>query len=445
MPSEQTTAPDDGSSVPVAVLGAGLTGMSAAHHLRAANHRCRIFEKLAWPGGHAVTIEEQGYRFDRTGHLLHMQDDAMRDLALGWIGPDHSWLERRSVVWSQGVYTRYPFQANAHGLPPAVAHACVMGFLEARANPPATPPSNFEEYCYATFGKGISEHFMIPYNARLWGVSPKEISASWCERFVPVPTVDDVVAGAVGLVDRELGYNKRFIYPNRGIGQLSDGMAAALGDVELSRSVRHIDTAARQLVFDDETVRYQVLVNSAPLPTLVGLCRDAPDEVVQAAARLRCSHLYYLDVALKRPCGQPYHWVYVPESKYPYYRVGCYSHFSREMAPQNTSCLYVELVDRAEPDLDRLLPQVAAGLVEMGMIDAAEDIAFVRVRRIDHAYVIFDHAYDASRELVQRFLATRNIVSSGRYGAWNYSSMGDAMRFGRDAATRAGELLQEMP
>src|ERR1039458_2428152 len=36
-------------------------------------------------------------------------------------------------------------------------------------------------------GAGISKHFMIPYNERLWGVSPSEITAAWCSRFVPLP------------------------------------------------------------------------------------------------------------------------------------------------------------------------------------------------------------------------------------------------------------------
>ena len=33
-------------------------------------------------------------------------------------------------------------------------------------------PTNFEEYCLRHFGAGISKHFMIPYNEKIWGVSP---------------------------------------------------------------------------------------------------------------------------------------------------------------------------------------------------------------------------------------------------------------------------------
>jgi len=154
------------------------------------------------PGGHVITREDAGYRFDMTGHLLHLRDPDIRALALSWIGDD--WLEeqRRSMIWSNGTYTRYPFQANTFGLPPAVAYECLHGFLKAHFAQEKPPPKNFEEFCLQHFGEGISRHFMIPYNARLWGVHPREITADWCSRFVPLPRLEDVLAGAMPWIPR---------------------------------------------------------------------------------------------------------------------------------------------------------------------------------------------------------------------------------------------------
>ena len=70
-----------------------------------------------------------------------------------------------------------------------------------------------------------------------------------------------------------------------------------------------------------------------------------------------------------------------------------------------------------------------------------EAIVFARVRRIDHAYVIFDHDHYPALEAVQEFLTSHRILSAGRYGGWNYSSMGDALAFGRQAAERAAGML----
>jgi protoporphyrinogen oxidase len=429
------------SATPVAVLGAGLTGMSAAFHLGRAGVAHRIFERRAIPGGHVITREDSGYRFDLTGHLLHLRDPETRALALSWIGDDWLEIQRRSMIWSNGTYTRYPFQANTFGLPPAVAYECLHGYLTAHYAPAKAPPRNFEEFSLQHFGEGISRHFMIPYNTRLWGVRPDEITADWCSRFVPLPKLEDVLAGAVGLNDRELGYNVRFVYPRFGIGALSAGLARAVPQIELGKAPLSIDWRRRELHFQDETVRYEALISSAPLPVLLGLCADLPGAVAEAATRLRCTHLYYLDVALNGPCNKPLHWVYVPEAKYPFYRVGCYSNFSPAMAPPGKANLYVELADRTEPDMQKLLPEVAAGLVEMGLIDVPEAVRFARLRRLDHVYVIFDHAYFASLEVIRPFLASANIVSTGRYGGWNYSAMEDALRFGHTASDEAVRIL----
>jgi protoporphyrinogen oxidase len=431
--------------VPVVVVGAGLTGMSAGIELGRRGIEHRILEKAAAPGGHVVTVEEGGYRFDRTGHLLHLKDDTLRQRILDLLDGDVLEVERRSVVWSHGVMTPYPFQANSLGLPPEVAYECVLGFVQAQAATSKPAARNFEDWCHIHFGAGISRHFMLPYNSRLWGVAPQEITAEWCGRFVPLPTLEDVIAGAVGHVRRDLGYNARFLYPRLGIGELSAGLHRRLGHVELNKAPRGIDFRARLLVLPEETVSYEVLINTAPLPVLCALLADAPDAIAHAARRLRHTSLYYLDLALDAPCPRDVHWVYVPEPKYPFYRVGCYSHFSTAMAPTDKDNLYVELVSRAPPDLSRLMPEIEAGLLEMGLIAKRGDIAFARTRKLDYAYVIFDHAYFEATQTVHSFLREHGIVSTGRYGAWNYSSMEDALLLGQNAAASAEEVLKGRP
>jgi len=359
---------------------------------------------------------------------------------LSWIGPDHLQIQRRSVIWSNGVYTRYPFQANTFGLPPEVAYECVQGFLDAHFAVDKPEPQNFEEFCLRHFGEGISRHFMIPYNSRLWGVHPREITSAWCQRFVPLPKLQDVIAGAVGLNDRELGYNANFIYPRLGIGELSKGMARQIPRLELEKSPQRIELSQRRLHFADEHVDFDVLISSIPLPRLLDLIDAVPEPVRRAAEKLRCSQLDYLDLALRREPGRDFHWAYVPEARYPFYRVGCYSRFSPALAPPGKGSLYIELAERGTPDLSELLPRVAAGLIEMGVIDSADEIEFARARRIDYAYVIFDHDYFAALDVIRPFLEEARIVSSGRYGDWNYSAMEDAIAFGKSAAERASAL-----
>lgn len=427
------------TSTPVQILGAGLTGMSAGRHLGA---DFQIHERLGHAGGHAITLARDGWRFDRTGHLLHLRDAAMRSWIEELLPGRLLQIERRSRVFSHGVYTRYPYQANTFGLPPQVAYECLAGYLAARdAQDRVGEPATFEEFCLKYFGEGFSKHFMIPYNQKLWGVHPREITAEWCRRFVLRPALDDVLAGAVGLNDRELGYNANFLYPRHGIGELSTALERALSrPVRFGHAPKAVNWRERKLVFDDGEVPYSVLISTVPLDVLVGLLVDAPPAVSAAAQKLVCNPLWYLDVALDVPCGVDLHWAYVPEERLPFYRVGCYSNFSAEMAPPGKAGLYVELASRQTPDMPTLLPVVAEGLIEMGIIRKPDEIRFAEPRRIDHAYVVFNRAYYDAMETIRAFLDAHGMVSCGRYGSWTYSSMEDALLAGRDAAKRAREM-----
>jgi protoporphyrinogen oxidase len=427
--------------VPVVVLGGGLTGLSASYHLGRANIDHRLFEREAVAGGHAVTLEERGFRFDRTGHLLHLRSPEMQALATDVLPPEqYRKLRRRSAIYSHGVYTRYPFQANTLGLPPEVAYECLTGFIQAHFASPRPEPRNFEEFCRAHFGDGISEHFMLPYNARLWGVPPHEVTCEWCERFVPLPRLEDVLRGAVGAQPPELGYNASFWYPELGIGSFSTALAART-PIELSRAPKAIDLERRELHFDEERVPFDVLVSSLPLPSLLRLLSPLPAAVTEAATHLRATHLHYFDLGLSVPNPNPYHWIYVPEAKYPFYRVGCYSHFSDKLAPPGKSSLYVELAERRAPNPTQALADVVVGLRELGLLKSERDIEHWRLRTIDYAYVIYDQKYRPSLDVIEPFLSQQRILSSGRYGAWNYSSMEDALLMGRSAARDAEALL----
>src|SRR5688572_32638763 len=111
------------AGVPIVVLGAGLAGLSASIELRRRGVPHRVFERESRPGGLAVTEVEAGYRFDRTGHLLHLRDGDLKADIEAWMGPGTMLeIDRKSVVWSHGVTTKYPFQANVYGLPKEVAY-----------------------------------------------------------------------------------------------------------------------------------------------------------------------------------------------------------------------------------------------------------------------------------------------------------------------------------
>ncbi len=435
----------------VLIIGGGLTGLSTALHLSSAGAQplpWRLFEAASRPGGHARSECIRGFWFDKTGHWLHLRDPGIKSL-VGTLFPGDDPtrelvpVERKARVFSHGALVRYPFQANLHGLPPAVISECLLGFIAAQAQlGSGTPPTvrDFDEFCQQKFGAGIARHFMVPYNAKLWGVHPREITAAWCSRFVPTPTLEQVVRGAVGDSPPELGYNVHFLYPKQGgIETLVHRLLGKLppDKLVLSAPLEAVHLGSREIVVGGERLPYHALVATLPLPELCRRIVDLPPELARWAEKLRCTAVRYLNVATRVPPRSDYHWLYVPEEKYPFYRVGVYSNAVPSMAPPGCGSLYVELSERGPPpDLSRLIPEVASALCAAGVLGSPDDILFAELREIEYAYVVFDHAYYDALAHIVPFLEANQIYPRGRYGSWTYNSMEDCLMLGRDIAQK---------
>jgi protoporphyrinogen oxidase len=426
----------------VVILGGGLTGISTAVHLRSP---WVLFEREDRLGGHARTDEHDGYRFDKTGHWLHLRDAGVKQMVEEILPGQMTPIARRAKIFSHGVLTRFPFQANLHGLPPEVVKECLLGVIEAKvagagrgAEAGGDEPKNFEEYCLRHFGAGISKHFMIPYNEKLWGVPPREITAAWCSRFVPLPNVDQIVAGAVGAGPPEMGYNVSFLYPKAGgietfARALQTRMRTESGRVHTRTSPDVIDWRRREVVAGGERVPYRALVASIPLPELLRRMPDLPPEIEAHAARLRCTTLRYLNIASRAKPPADWHWIYVPETKYPFYRVNVFSSAMPTMAPAGGASICVEMSDRG-PIGEATLRDTVAALVASGALTSAEDVLYADRKEIQYAYVVFDdHYYPATRAIFS-FLEANAIYPRGRYGAWTYNAMEDCVIAGREVA-----------
>ncbi|HXU62170.1 MAG TPA: FAD-dependent oxidoreductase, partial [Polyangia bacterium] len=419
----------------VVILGGGLTGVSAALHLRAP---WLLFERETRLGGHARTDEREGFRFDKTGHWLHLRDPGVKRLVDELLPGRMTPIARRARIFSHGVLTRYPYQANLHGLPPEVIKECLLGVVEAKlAGAAGGPePRTFEDYCLRHFGPGISKHFMIPYNEKIWGVHPREITAAWCARFVPLPNLEQVIAGAVGAGPPELGYNQSFLYPTEGgIETFTRALAGRLagGQVSTGTSPDAVDWRRREITVGGEVRPYRALVTTIPLPELLKRMRDLPPEVEAAAGRLRCTTLRYLNIGARSRPPADWHWIYVPEKRYPFYRVNVFSTAMASMAPEGCASICVEMADRG-PVSDATVTDTIAALVQAGALAHADDVLFVDEKQIDYAYVVFDQHYYAATRTIFDFLEANAIHPRGRYGAWTYNAMEDCVLAGREVA-----------
>lgn len=423
----------------VIVVGGGLAGLACARELGEA---CTLLEAADRLGGLCRTDLIDGFSFDWTGHWLHARDPEIRKLiAEQWLAGNLLEVQRRARIYSAGVWTTFPYQFHLHGLPPGTVSECVLGFIDATLGPGgaelrARPLRNAADFILRHLGEGLARHFMFPYNEKLYTVPCEELSPEWGGRFIPRPSLTEVVNGAVGPAREDVGYNASFWYPRQqGIEALPRAIAADLrGEVRLSARVQGVDLQARRVrLASGEELAYDALILTAPLPACARLLSEAPAEVRDAAARLRSVSVTVVEVGARDLGGERFHWAYFPEKEFAFYRIGSPSQVNPALAPKGFRSFAVEFAHRGPADASRFIEQALDGLSRCGLIDRAQ-VALSRARTIEVAYVLFDHHHAQATATVQAHFRKHGVQLAGRYGKWEYSSMEDAILSGRDAA-----------
>ena len=201
-----------------------------------------------------------------------------------------------------------------------MANECLVGFIQAwhtAQSQTLPPPANFEEFIHQRFGPGIARHFMIPYNQKLWG-HPRENHASGARASVPIPTMPEVVRGAVGANPPELGYNTSFLYP---AGRHRDhdqgahrGIDRTRGEVRTGVSPDVIDVETREVIVGEEHIRPGD--RRHPAVAQASSSGSAASPPTSSAPRPSCAAPGALPQRRHpRPPPADYHWIYVPERK----------------------------------------------------------------------------------------------------------------------------------
>ncbi len=430
------------------IIGAGLAGLSAAYH---ATGEPLVLERESRVGGLCRTQWYKGFGFDLSIHILFTRRPDLAalicDELLGGAFHEH---QRRSWVYSHGGYTGYPFQSSLHGLPPDVIADCLLGLMRAHLSPPASEPANFAQWARATFGDGIADHFFLPYNERVWATPPEEMDYTWIADRVSVPDLEEVVRGAFQPPEQRWGPNSTFWYPTQGgIEALPRALAARIDPsrLQLETEVVAIDPGARTVTTrTGETIGYDHLLTSLPLPVLVRLVHSAPAEVREAAARLRWNTVYTVLVGVGRPQISDQHWVYFHEDAFLFHRISYPMNFSRDLVPEGCSSVMAEISHSSHRDVSArdLVGETVHGLRRIGVLRDDDPLPVARVAPINPAYVVYTLDHRAAVTTIHAWLAAQGIRSIGRFGEWQYFNMDQSLASGRDAirALESGSLDQ---
>jgi UDP-galactopyranose mutase len=426
------------------ILGAGITGLSLAYHLKGQEYA--LYEMDNKVGGMCKTENVDGFLFDYGEHFIRVDNGYVRRLIKKLLQNNVRSQSLNSAIYSEGRLTNYPFQTNLYGLPLNVVKKCLVGYVNAlcaKKQNEREEINNFEQWIYTNFGEGIAEYFMIPYNEKIWTLHPRYMTTEWffSESIVPKGSLELVIEGA--LRQREVEERIRW-YPARGgIESLAKSFLRFINNVHLNKRAMEINSFKRKVTFEDgEVVQYEHLLNTIPLPELIGLISDLPSGIKKTAANLKHNSVICVNLGVDRKNLSDRHWIYFPENKYIFSRLYFPYNFSSFMVPRGKSSVSAIITYAEWKPIDKgnITERVIHDLVDANILKEEDKIITHSVADVKYGFSLYTPNRTKSVELIKAHLLANNIHTVGRYGNWEYSGIEHAILNSKELA----ESLQKV-
>ena len=404
---------------PILVLGAGIAGLGAAYKLSGNNQQVIVLEKDETYGGLCGNFTIEGFRFDRFVHFSFAKDEEVNDIfAKG--SPEIYRHKPNPFNLYHGLWIKHPAQNNLFPLPKEEKEKIIADFRN-RHNADSLIVDDYELWLRLQYGNYFAEHFPMVYTRKYWMTKAADLETHWVGNRLYQPSLDEVIRGAQTADTPVTYYSKEMRYPLKGgykqyLSALVDGL-----DIHYNEEVMAISTFIKTFcTASGMKYSYSRLISSLPLPMVVNMLTDVPEEVLSAAKKLRCTCGYQISIALRTKNIPPYLWWYIYDEDILPARVYSPSLKSLDNAPEGCSSFQLEIYcNKDDYTNEELIRRSVDKFIELGLIHE-EDILFIDVRFEKYANVIFDHNIYESRKIVRDYLYSIGIETIGRFGKWGY-------------------------
>lgn len=434
------------------ILGAGLAGLSASHHI--SHFNCELFEKNIFAGGHIHTEFLNGFTFDEGPHISFTKNEYVKELFAQNVDDQFLDYPVQATNYYKGSWIPHPAQSNFFALPEPMKSKCLESFLNSRelsVNQPIEV-ANYADWLYAAFGSVFADEFSRKYTKKYWTTEPENLSTRWVGERVFYPNIEEVKRGYLGPLTQQTNYISQIRYPKaKGYFSYAEKWATA-ANILFDHELKAISFQQKELLFTNGSVKkYNQLISTIPLPVLIKLS-DAPVEVKEASARLICSSVLLVNLMANHNTQRKENWIYVYDENKFSTRINCTELLSPSNAPKNQTGIQVEVYFSAYKPLvnsiEDIKNAVVEELIEMGLLKDKRFLIDIQTKWVQWANVIFDHQREDNLNIVFNWLANyglkredddlepatnweeklkktsylkdAELILAGRFGQWKY-------------------------
>jgi protoporphyrinogen oxidase len=438
---------------PVAIVGAGPAGLTAAYELVKEGIVPVVLEKGDKVGGLARTESYKGYRFDIGGHRFYTKVAAVQQLWQEVLGNEFIKVPRLSRIFYRGKFFNYPISAfnTLFNLGIIESALIILSYLRVRVWP-LPKEETFEQWVINRFGERLYKTFFKTYTEKVWGIPCSEIQADWAAQRIKGLSLTTAIINALFGSNDTKTLIKEFDYPALGPGMMWEKFAEAVeakdGKVYLDTKVISFEREGNKIKsitaeHNGELVEYSAdnFITSMPISALVARMKPQPPEPVLHAARsLKYRDFLIVSLIVDRPSLFPDNWIYIHSPEVKVGRIQNFKNWSAALVPDaSKTCLGMEYFCNEGEELwqmsDAELVELATReLAQLGLAKMA-DVKDGVVLRQPKAYPVYDAEYRGHLRVLEVFLTEiENLQTIGRNGMHRYNNQDHSMLTGMLAA-----------
>ncbi|GAA4840162.1 protoporphyrinogen oxidase [Algivirga pacifica] len=266
----------------IAIIGGGISGLSAAYHLKKKGIQCKLFEASSKVGGKISTLKEGAYLFEEGPNslLLHEEHLAfMEEIGLKEELLRAAEVNKNRFVFKKGGYQKLPSS------PPSLLFGdffswgtklAVLTEAFRKSKAPKKGKESVADFFRRRFNQEIVDYAVNPFISGIYSGDPEQLLIDLT--FPSMANAErehgSIIKGMMknkGSIQRKATYSFK-----EGMQTLSDQLVSLLDDVALNTPVKSVKKVGEQydVVTAQGTERFDKIVFSVPASVVANLLED---------------------------------------------------------------------------------------------------------------------------------------------------------------------------
>ncbi|MBN1871551.1 MAG: FAD-dependent oxidoreductase [Candidatus Omnitrophica bacterium] len=430
---------------PIVVVGAGVTGCVIAARLVSEGYKIILIEKDSRIGGLAKTFRYGDFIFDIGPHRFFTHKKRVYKFIKETLRGNYNIIPRRSDVFFLDKYYSWPLRPTVlFNLPLSTSMKSAWDLLLMGIRRNKKSSDTFEDYILKNYGPSLYNIFFKEYTEKFLGYSPSDVHSQWAKESMRRTIIDERIASRHLFDMLKLFFKFRpirteFIYPRGGTDifcrNLAEEIISKGGEILTNTSIKYANAFGGKI--------NQVYINGAKID-IDRIIWTGPLDAISYLLDVPCDGLEYLslvvfNIELKSPIDKNFQWCYYGSRDIVFSRVTIPPVFSKNLAPEGTGSLCVEITCSTHGELwndpQKYLDRVKSDLLKVGLIKNRDCIRKIHIEKIRNAYPIYKLDYMQRLKTVMGNLGKfENLRLAGRTALFWYNNMDDSIENGLEVA-----------